>query len=469
MPVQELVATLADATTGAIVETTGGGVVHSAVDLAFKVSPTSLPVGDYTVTCSLRNASSGSVLTQSTHNVTRVDDNALQPTAWIDENQRLIHRGKPKFVIGLYMSWIPNDPGDPGWSTPAEDIDLIANSSFNTIMPYQAPANESLLDTIAAAGLQVIFSTKDTYAMNNSEAFVKAQVAKWRKHEAVLGWYLNDELMGPRYLQALEDHYRWTVSGDPDHPAWAVLSSAATGSLRDYISTTDILGTDDYTITDGGPGQVSMGSGRQMDAIRQQTDSSVAIWEVLQMTNMRVYHKDCSDCITPTFDMERSITWQAIVRGANGVVFYSFFDMMSGCHRTGTCPLDVSNMTQWARMSTIAAEVERFAPALLSDAGAAPQVTVVNATGGVPSWVTTRERWEDDAPPGTMLIFAANDGDGGGVVTFVLNGGLIAHGGHVEVVSETPPRRISIEAGSDRFVDASNALDVRVYKLRASS
>ncbi len=97
-------------------------------------------------------------------------------------------------------------------------------------------------------------------------------------------------------------------------------------------------------------------------------------------------------------------------------------------------------------------------------------MTGVNfATGRVPSWVTTRERWEDDAPPGTMLIFAANDGDGGGVVTFVLNGGLIAHGGHVEVVSETPPRRISIEAGSDRFVDASNASQVRVYKLRASS
>ena len=68
-----------------------------------------------------------------------------------------------------------------------------------------------------------------------------------------------------------------------------------------------------------------------------------------------------------------------------------------------------------------------------------------------------------------MLIFAASDGDGGGVVTFVLSGGLIAHGGYVEVVSETPPRRISIEAGSDRFVDASSALDVKVYKLRASS
>ena len=78
--------------------------------------------------------------------------------------------------------------GDPGWSTPAEDIAMIGNSSFNTLMPYWAPANETLLDMIDAAGLQVLFSTKDSYTMKNSEAFVKAQVAEWKDHAAVLGW-----------------------------------------------------------------------------------------------------------------------------------------------------------------------------------------------------------------------------------------------------------------------------------------
>jgi hypothetical protein len=137
--------------------------------------------------------------------------------------------------------------------------------------------------------------------------------------------YLNDELEGPKALPALRDHYQWTANGDPDHPAWAVLTSAALGSLRDYISTTDVIGTDDYTISDGKPPQVSMGSAGQMDAIREQTDNAVPVWQVLQITNMKVYHKDCANCITPTYAMERSITWQAIVRGANGIVYYSFF------------------------------------------------------------------------------------------------------------------------------------------------
>jgi hypothetical protein len=270
--------------------------------------------------------------------------------------------------------------------------------------------------------------------------------------------------MGADHLPALRDHYRWTANGDRDHPAWAVLSSAATGTLRDYISTTDVIGTDDYTISNGTPPQVAAGSAGQMDVIRKQTDSAVPVWQVLQANSMKVYHKDCAKCTTPTFEMERSITWQAIVRGANGVVYYSFFDMMSGCHRTGTCPRDVSNMTQWARLSTIAAEVERFAPVLLSDAGPAPAVTVLNTTGGVPGWVATREQW-DDADASALWIFAANDGNGGGAVSFILGGGLLATGGSVEVVSETPVRSIALKAGSDRFVDASHTMHVAVYKL----
>ena len=48
----------------------------------------------------------------------------------------------------------------------------------------------------------------------------------------VVSRYLNDELMGPQYLPALKAHYRWTANGDPDHPAWAVLSAAGAPQHR---------------------------------------------------------------------------------------------------------------------------------------------------------------------------------------------------------------------------------------------
>ena len=66
-----------------------------------------------------------------------------------------------------------------------------------------------------------------------------------------------------------------------------------------------------------------------------------------------------------------------------------------------------------------------------------------------------------------MFVFAANDGNGGGEVTIVLGGGLLVMGGSVEVVSEIPVRKIAFKAGSDRFTDTSNAMDVAVYKVQA--
>eukprot|EP01051_Picozoa_sp_SAG22_P010275 SAG22_NODE_913_length_6527_cov_2.919726_8_plen_116_part_00 len=114
------------------------------------------------------------------------------------------------------------------------------------IMPYEPPANISVMDDIHANGLSVMFSTKvgntallpfcccacfaafcllskgkvflslrsimtlfsakDTYfggpngyksvitSRAKEEGFVKGQIAKFKGHPALLGWYLNDEV-----------------------------------------------------------------------------------------------------------------------------------------------------------------------------------------------------------------------------------------------------------------------------------
>ena len=44
------------------------------VNLTFKTAPASLPAGSYSVNCTLRNTSSGAVLSTSAHALTRVAD-----------------------------------------------------------------------------------------------------------------------------------------------------------------------------------------------------------------------------------------------------------------------------------------------------------------------------------------------------------------------------------------------------------
>jgi len=168
-------------------------------------------------------------------------------------------------------------------------------------------------------------------------------------------------------------------------------------------------------------------------------------------------------------------------------------------------------MTQWGRVSAVAAELDRYAPILLSDAGAAPPASfsVVNgstrsaddtaaAVGSGVSWLSARARWAD--PPGAegvdhegdqneeggggsgggskdvlaggeqgggsdYYLFVANDGSGAGKVTIFLGAGVVAVG-PVEVVSETPTRQIPVEGQQkDRFQDTINAKDVVVYRI----
>lgn len=463
----DLEVTLLSNTTGKVVEIlrTVGRDLSSSMTITFAVTPESLDAGNYTVAISLLNVTSGIVLHSNTHGIVRVEDTALSPTAWIDEQKRLIYKGKPFFVIGLYLSWLENDPGDLTSHNKTFDIDLIGKSLFNVIMPYSPPKDQALMDQIDAAGLKIIYSTKDSYWKNRSREseFVQDTVARFKDSPALLAWYLNDERLvdGSGDLQA---HYRWTTHGDPNHPTWSVLGGAPQ-NLDEYLDTCDAIGTDYYAITGAQSLHQAASTGRLVESIQSQIRKARPVWEVTQALNMKVYHADCATCRTPTFAEERSITWQAVVRGANGIVYYSFFDMMSGCHRTDTCPLDVSNMTQWARMSKIAAELDRWAPVLLSDAGAAPPVAAVNASGLPATSVASRVQWSDDeAHHSVMYLFVANDGSSSGQISFVLGSGLLAD--TVDAVSEDPLRSVATGAALTSFTDAIAELDVVVYRVR---
>jgi hypothetical protein len=187
------VATLFSDTNNETIETVTvtGDKMQPMVTVTFKTAPASLAAGQYVVRCTLQNKTIGLTYNTTIHSVTRVAHGATAPTAWFDENQRLIHNGKPKFPLGLYLG-----------SVTTKYLETISKSKFNMIMPYESPANLSVMDEIHKHGLAVIFSTKATYfgganrfpsiitSRAKEEGFVKGQVAKFKDHPALLGWYL---------------------------------------------------------------------------------------------------------------------------------------------------------------------------------------------------------------------------------------------------------------------------------------
>ena len=156
----------------------------------------------------------------------------------------------------------------------------------------------------------------------------------------------------------------------------------------------------------------------------------------------------------------RSLFWPRLYHpgGTECAVWLRYFDIK----RNDDMPFE----TQWSHLSAVAAEIDRFAPVLLSDEGAAPPVTASLKSGdGSPAWLATRARWGPSAAQAgkDFYLFVANDGNGGGKVQFQLAGTSIGADG-VSVVSETPPRKIQPDDASS-FSDEVKRLDVVVYRF----
>ncbi|MDP6545017.1 MAG: hypothetical protein QGH60_13590 [Phycisphaerae bacterium] len=371
------------------------------------------------------------------HDLVRTPDD-FAPTCTIDAHRRLIVRGKPFFPLGMYWS-----------SINAKELGVYAASRFNCIMPYGRPT-KAQMDLAHKHGIKVIYSIKDLYAGSkwspadiktpaDEERKVRATVRRFRDHPALLAWYLNDELP-QSYMPRLVAHRKWTAQEDANHPAWVVLYQYR--EVADYIETFDVIGTDPYPIASS---PASM-AGRWTAETFDQTGRARPIWQVPQLHNWANYRKTASGKKaqrTPTRDEVRSMAWQCICNGATGLVFYSWFDVRRNP--------DVSFETQWTYLKAIAAEIDSAAPMLLSTKP--PPAVQARIDPTKPTWL----HWLARTHKGKGYIFAVNNGDADGTVTFTLGKGIRT----VRVAGSD--RTIGVKGG--RFSDTFKKLQVRIYEL----
>jgi hypothetical protein len=318
----------------------------------FVIGSTALPVGDYQIHCrfSLPDDPATGQETVALHRVAK----ATERKVYIDQYQRVIVDGKPFFPLGMYWG-----------SVNEKHLDIYADSPFNCLMPYGRPKGEQL-DWIHDRGLKVICSIKDYYAgtkwcpkeiqtIEDERPAVEQAVAECKDHPAVLAWYLNDEL--PRdMMERLNSHQEWLEELDPDHPTWVVLYQI--NDVRCYLSSSDALGTDPYPIS-------TSPASRALDWATRTRNAGFgrrSVWQVPQVFDWRAYKKSEEDqkkYRAPTLLEIRSMAWQSIAAGSNGLIFYSWFDL----HKMDKVdPFE----TRWAEVKTMAAEVKKLIPAILS-------------------------------------------------------------------------------------------------------
>ena len=289
-----------------------------------------------------------------------------------DERQRMIVDGKPFFPLGVYVH--PADREVPY-------LDRLRGSPFNCVI--ECAADKHMLDKFHAAGLRAIPKSP----LNHSSAGSTAK--SLRGHPALLAWYVIDEVPADR---ADERRGLYTVlkETDPDHPTFAVLALPRTADS--FMGAFDIISSDPYPIGVG-RGQISIAS-EYPRICREKTWGLRPLWQVPQSFawDWCLSHKNPTGNRYPTYEELRSMAWQAIAGGANGLLWYS-------AHHIFKCsPPDEVEMN-WGNLVKVAEEIKSYADVMLSDdaavASSNPSVSVRAFRKGCETWVlavnSTRE------------------------------------------------------------------------------
>ena len=302
---------------------------------------------------------------------------------WIDKHQRTIVDDEPFFPLGMY-------------SSVRMRRDDYVKGPFNTIASY-LPLDAVEMDFFHTNGIKVIYSVKDMHPgmpertpstvtdEATASAYVHGIVDAFRSHPALLAWYVNDESTIERF-DALRTRQALLERIDPDHPTWTVLYQY--DMMRAMAPTFDILGADIYPVPTTPLSDVTAGARRTRDAMLGMRP----MWHVPQSFDWGLFRDDkpgAPPYRMPTVEEMRSMSWQFIAAGANGLIYYGFSTIMPQKRKDGT-PFSFDNA--WADICTVAEEVRQYIPVLLS-VDEPPSVSGAPEAWGVRVWRKDGDVW----------------------------------------------------------------------------
>lgn len=321
--------------------------------------PANLPTGTYQLEQTL-TAPDGNVLTQWNHTIRVVPE---MPKVYIDADGFTMVDGKRFFPLGVYVMV----PGDEG-------LKRIADGGFNTVLSYKYGyrydnAEEYLADA-NKYNLKVIYSLKDMYpgdhdAPTHGFEMADSYIKKFHDNPAILSWYISDEKR-PEWLPQLHQMYQNVVKLDPNHPAYLVYNR---WGIDAYFHVTDVWGMDPYPV--GVPWDSPGRDLQETTIFTAQTTKfghgTKGVWTVPQIMDWGIYYKD-HPSHPPTLDEMRNQAFQAIIQGATGLIFYSYFDLKFEKYPRNESTVNMDHFQRrWEVVSAMAKQVQHIVPAVLEN------------------------------------------------------------------------------------------------------
>ena len=181
-----------------------------------------------------------------------------------------------------------------------------------------------------AYSLNNIFNWNPNTSTNiNESEYYKQFVDKineFKDHPNLLSWYINDEI--PYFFNKYLRNRTLTIHQlDPNHPSFTVLYTP--GEVNPFMNTTDIMGLDTYPI---GRFKIRNVNYYYSDSYKEILEAK-PFFPVVQIFDWAcvLWTKEQPDFkpFPPTLQEMRSMSWQALVVGGKGLVFYSLYEIIA--------------------------------------------------------------------------------------------------------------------------------------------
>jgi hypothetical protein len=319
--------------------------------------------------------------------------------------------------------------------------------------------HERYLDAAARYGMYCLPYLRENAFIDSPqrEKQLRDILKRFKDHPGLGAWKGDDEpAWGERPLPPLLKAYQVIKEVDPHHPVVIIHAPRGTvGQLRAYNSVGDILGADIYPVSYP-PGVHSELTNKSISLVGDHTrimmevaQDKMPVWMVLQISWSGVL-KPGKTLRFPTFPEERFMTYQAIINGARGLLYFG------GNNEGGMSPRDKKlgwNWTFWQRvLRPVIEEIGTKSP--LYPALVAPNSNLpikVSPSEGLE--FVTREVGND------LFVLSCKSEGATAKVQF---SGLPADLREGEVMFESPRR---IEAKDGKFSDWFGPFEVHVYRF----
>ncbi len=348
----------------------------------------------------------------------------------------LVVNKRPFFPFGFYC-YSPVHP-----TLPEEEV----VKGFNLISPYQRIVSETLserkayMNRCAELGMKVHYNVLSVSGGGGVGSQVEGvteeqkrerlinEIITFRDHPALLAWYIADEPTGHKVApEVLEEAYRTIREYDPWHPV-TIVFMAPFLSAKNYSNALDIVMADPYPVPDM---PVTL-AGNVAGQLSAEFTGKKPVWIVPQVFGGGEWWGR-----EPSLQEMRTMTYQAIIRGARGIQYFirqglNFFPKSTAA---------------WAECGRMAVEVAELTPWLLSDETAIP---VTSGSGNI---MVTSALHDNK-----LLILAVNRTNAPQAAGYSISGGI---SGKASVIFEN--RSVNVNGGY--FSDHLPAFGSQAYLI----